>query len=95
MLQYVDVSAAKAKWARAGDVRWSDIEPVRGGGYHWEGLAGVDANIQRLRAAQIEPTLIIQRSPRWAQRVPGRLCSPPKPEYIADFARFTQALAAR
>jgi hypothetical protein len=86
---------AKAKWARAGDVRWSDIEPVRGGGYHWEGLAGVDANIQRLRAAQIEPTLIIQRSPRWAQRVPGRLCSPPKPEYIADFARFTQALAAR
>jgi hypothetical protein len=95
VLQYIDVSSAKAKWARAGDVRWSDIEPVRGGGYHWEAMAGVDANIQRLRAAQIEPTLIIQRSPAWAQRVPGRLCSPPKPEYIADFARFTHALAAR
>jgi hypothetical protein len=95
VLQYVDVSGGKAKWARAGDVRWSDIEPVRGGGYHWESMAGVDANIQRLRAAQIEPTLIIQRSPVWAQRVPGRLCSPPKPEYIADFARFTHALATR
>jgi hypothetical protein len=86
---------AQAKWARAGDVHWSDIEPVRGGGYRWEGMAGVDANIQRLQAAGIEPTLVIVRSPAWAQRVPGRLCSPPKPEYIADFARFTQALAAR
>nr|MDQ2997051.1 hypothetical protein [Chloroflexota bacterium] len=95
VLQYVDVAGAKAKWARAGDVYWSAIEPVRGGGYRWENMAGVETNIQRLRAAGIEPTLVIMRSPAWAQRVPGRLCSPPKPEYIADFARFTRALAAR
>jgi hypothetical protein len=86
---------ARAKWARAGNVFWSDVEPVRGGGYHWESMASVDANIQRLQADGIEPTLVILRSPAWAQRVPGRLCSPPKPEYIADFARFTRALAAR
>ena len=92
-LQYAQ--DARAKWARAGDVVWADIEPVRGGGYHWEALAAVDQNIRRLQAAGIEPTLVIMRSPTWAQRVPGRLCSPPKPEYIADFARFTQALAAR
>lgn len=92
-LQYAQ--EARAKWARAGDVVWADIEPVRGGGYRWEVLAAVEQNIRRLQAAGIEPTLVIMRSPSWAQRVPGRLCSPPKPEYIADFAHFTQALAAR
>src|SRR4051812_41877020 len=64
---------ARAKWARAGDVRWGDIEPVRGGGYHWEVLADVDKNILRLRDAQIEPTLVIYRTPTWAQRVQGRV----------------------
>jgi hypothetical protein len=89
------VTDARAKWARAGDVLWSDIEPVRGGGYHWEAMADVDANIRRLRAAGVEPTLVVQRTPAWAQRTPGRLCSPPKPEYVGDFARFMRALAAR
>lgn len=83
------------RWARAGEVFWSDIEPVRGGGYRWEVLAEIEANIKRLRGLGVEPTLIIQRSPAWAQRVPGRLCSPPKPAYLADFARFARALAAR
>lgn len=92
-LQYA--KDARAKWARAGDVVWAMIEPVRGGGYHWELLAEVEQNIRRLQAAGIEPTLVIGRSPAWAQRVPGRVCSPPKPEYIADFVRFAHAVAAR
>jgi hypothetical protein len=70
-LQYAQ--EANAKWARAGDVVWADIEPVRGGGYRWAVLAEVDQNIRRLQAAGIEPTLVIMRSPAWAQRVPGRL----------------------
>lgn len=89
------VRDAQPRWVRAGDVIWAEIEPVRGGGYHWEALATVDLNVQRLRAAGIEPTLVIQQSPAWAQRVAGRKCSPPKPEAIADFARFARALAAR
>lgn len=89
------VRAAQPRWVRAGDVLWADIEPVRGGGYRWDVLAHIDANVARLRAAGIEPTLVIQRSPAWAQSVPGRLCSPPKPENLDDFARFAQALAAR
>jgi hypothetical protein len=92
-LQYAQ--DARAKWARAGDVIWADIEPVRGGGYRWEVLAQVEQNLRRLQAAGIEPTLVITRSPAWAQRVSGRFCSPPKPEYVADFARFAHALAAR
>lgn len=92
-LQYAQ--KASPKWTRAGDVVWADIEPVRGGGYRWEALAAVDANVQRLRAAGIEPTLIVQQTPSWAQRVPGRRCSPMRPEYIGDFARFLQALVTR
>jgi hypothetical protein len=88
------IRAAQPRWVRAGDVMWSDIEPVRGV-YHWEAMAAVEANIARLRAIGIEPTLVIQRTPAWAQRIPGRLCSPPKPEYLADYERFTRALAAR
>ena len=87
-------AATRPKWARAGDVDWSQIEPVPGE-YHWEVLAGFESNVRRLRAAGIEPIGIIQRSPSWAQSVPGRLCSPPSRDHIADFARFSQALAAR
>ncbi len=89
------VRAAQPRWVRAGDVLWPDVEPVRGGGYHWDALAYIDANVARLRAAGIEPTLVIQRSPAWAQRVPGRLCSPPAPSALGDFERFLTALAAR
>jgi hypothetical protein len=88
------LKATSPKWTRAGDVVWADIEPVRGV-YHWEALAAVEANVRRLRERGIEPTLVVQRSPAWAQRVPGYFCSPPKPEYAGDFAKFMAALAAR
>lgn len=88
------VSGAQPRWSRAGDVLWADVEAVRGT-YRWEMLAGVEANIVRLRKAGIEPTIVVQHSPSWAQRTPGRRCSPPKPEAIGDFARFVAAVAAR
>src|SRR5262249_33483581 len=45
-LQYA--KEARAKWARAGNVFWSDVEPVRGS-YRWEALAELDENIRRLQ----------------------------------------------
>ncbi|KAB8143379.1 hypothetical protein F8S13_10205 [Chloroflexia bacterium SDU3-3] len=83
------------RWARAGDVLWPKVEPVRGAGYDWSSLVYVESNIRRLRAAGIEPTLIIQQSPSWAQQVGGRLCSPPKPEVLDDFANYVYALVKR
>lgn len=88
------VSESRPKWTRAGDVFWSDIEPVRGV-YRWEALVALEANILRLRQAGIEPTLIIQRTPEWAQKLPGRLCGPMKRENIDDFTRFVKALVER
>lgn len=80
---------------RAGDLLWSQIEPTRGGGYQWEHAAALEANIARLRAVGIEPIVVIQWTPEWAQSIPGQLCSPPRPEHVAALARFAGAAAAR
>lgn len=85
---------ANPKWIRAGDLSWADVEAVRGS-YRWDALAVLDSNIRRIRAAGMEPLVVIQRTPSWAQYYPGRLCSPMKPEFVPDFARFARALAAR
>jgi len=85
---------AKPKWTRAGVVSWSDVEPVRGT-YRWEALSYLDNNLQRLYDAGIEPVLVVHRTPSWAQKLPGRICGPMKPEYIGDFAKFMAALVAR
>lgn len=87
-------AATQPRWARAGDVLWSKIEATRGV-YDWSSLAPVESNIRRLRQQGIEPTLVIQQSPSWAQRTGGRFCSPPKAEYLKDLANFAYALAAR
>lgn len=88
------VQMARPKWSRAGDVLWSEVEPVRGE-YRWEALAQLEANVQRLREANIEPVVVVQQSPEWAQSISGRRCSPMKPEHVADFARFMNALVTR
>jgi hypothetical protein len=89
------VVEANPRWSRAGDVLWALVEPVRGGGYRWEAIADVERNVRRLRAMGIEPTLIVQWSPSWAQSIPGKLCSAPRPDAIPDFAAFMRAAAQR
>jgi hypothetical protein len=75
---------------RAGDVNWSDIEAQRGT-YDWSHVAGVEANIRRLRAQGIEPVLIINGSPAWAQSERGYICSPPHERYLDDMETFIKA----
>lgn len=89
------VAEANPRWSRAGDVLWAWVEPVRGAGYQWGALADIESNVRRLRAAGIEPTLVVQWSPSWAQSIPGKLCSPPRPDAVAEFAAFMQAVAQR
>ena len=86
--------ALPATWARAGDLIWATIEPTRGV-YSWEAAAALEANIRRLRAAGIEPIVLVQIAPAWARRLPGRTCSPVAPEAYADLARFATAAATR
>jgi len=86
--------ALPATWARAGDLLWATIEPTRGV-YSWEKAAALEANIRRLRAAGIEPIVVVQIAPEWARRMPGRTCSPVAPEAYPDLARFAMAVATR
>lgn len=93
IMQYVQ--QASPRWSRAGDLLWSQVEPVRGGGYRWDAMARLEWNILRLQSAGIEPMLIVQQSPLWAGQVRGRLCSPPAPQHVDDFLRFLQAAVVR
>lgn len=56
--------ALPATWARAGDLVWDAIEPQRGA-YSWEAAAALEANIRRLRAAGVEPVVLVQIAPVW------------------------------
>lgn len=82
------------RWVRVGDILWSDVEPERGI-YRWEVLATIEERIQQAHRMGLEPMVIIQRTPTWAQQIPGRFCSPPRPEYLDDFANFVEAVARR
>ncbi len=94
LIPYAD--AAQPSFSRAGDLLWGKIEEQRGT-YNWDdpSIQLLEANIRALRAAGIEPMVIIQWTPPWAQSIPDTLCSPPRPEHYADFARFAAAAAAR
>lgn len=85
---------AQPRWVRAADVLWSEIEP-QPGQYRWDLLAAKEQSIRQLRAAGIEPVVIINRTPAWAQLVPGRVCSPPAPQHIPALLRFLELLSAR
>lgn len=87
------VAEANPRWSRAGDILWALVEPVRGGGYRWEAIEDIKKNVRRLRAMGIEPTVVVQWSPSWAQSIPGKPCSRPRPETLPDFAAFVQAAA--
>ncbi|NOK60598.1 MAG: hypothetical protein GFH27_549297n197 [Chloroflexi bacterium AL-W] len=95
-LEYIRAfRGATPRWTRAGDVFWASVEPVRGAGYNWDAIKHIEENVRRLRAEGIEPIVMVRHTPEWAQTIPGRVCSPMKPEYIDDFARFMEALTAR
>ncbi len=88
------IAALPATWARAGDLVWGAIESQRGV-YTWEAAAALEENIRRLRAAGVEPVVVVQIAPVWARRLPERTCSPVAPEAYPDLARFAAAAAAR
>ncbi|HMO56051.1 MAG TPA: hypothetical protein PKC19_01750 [Roseiflexaceae bacterium] len=85
----------RSSWARAGDILWSQFEPFRGAGFRWQAMPAVDANIRRLRAIGVEPILIIQQSPAWAQSLPNSLCSPVDGTVLHEFVRFVEAVVTR
>jgi hypothetical protein len=83
-----------ASFARAGDVLWPTVEATPGH-YSWEALADFEANVRRIRAAGVEPTAVLQRTPLWATAVDGRVCAGPRADAIGAFERFAEQTARR
>ncbi|MBJ6761894.1 carbohydrate binding domain-containing protein [Myxococcaceae bacterium JPH2] len=73
---------------------WSDIEPVRGGGFNW---TGADAQYALAREKGLVAFAFSGMTPLWALPA-GRTAphkSPPDPQYTADFQYFFRELSAR
>lgn len=83
-----------ARWARAGDVDWSLVEAQQGV-LNWSAVSQFEANILRIRAAGLEPTAIVQRTPLWATALSGRVCGQPAPAAIDAYAQFVEAMVRR
>jgi hypothetical protein len=88
------LAETRAAWGRAGDVDWSRVEPEPGQ-RRWDRLASLEANVQRMRAAGLEPMANLQRSPLWAAQIAGRVCSPPRADALDDLELFAEQVARR
>jgi len=85
---------AGAHWVRINALLWSDVEP-QPGERRWEALSDLE---QKLRAAAengLSVILIVRSTPAWAQKVPGWLCGPVRPESLPAFADFIADAVAR
>jgi hypothetical protein len=87
--------AAAPGLSRVGDALWDQVEPVQGGGYHWDALAILDQRIAAARARGIEPAVVIQGAPAWARTYPENTCSPVRPDAFNAYDAFVRALVTR
>jgi len=82
-------------WVRRWDpISWRDVEPTEGI-YRWEVLAGLEDELWRARASNVEPVISIQYTPQWAQKVVPYTCGPIRPDKLEAFARFMEQVVAR
>ncbi len=86
--------ALNPRWAHGATISWTTLEPVQGE-YHWDELAGIEQALTQLRAAGIEPIVLITDSPTWARKYPRWRCSPPADEHVGAFLTMLEQLSAR
>lgn len=90
-----EVLALKARWGRRWrEIAWRDIEPNEGE-YHWEVLAGLEAELKQAAAVGLAPILNIQMTPAWAQKFPPNACGPIRADKLDAFAKFVEELVKR
>ena len=73
-------------------LRWYEIE-LRAGVYTWGNRN--DRAILEISESRNPLLLTIITTPRWARIYPEKRCSPPRPEYLDDFATFVIAAIDR
>ena len=74
-------------WIRVHGLSWAAVEAERGV-YDWSQVAGLENALAELGSRGQNVSLIVQKTPAWAQKVPGYSCGPVKEEALDDFAAF-------
>ena len=83
------------RWARRWEpIAWRAVEPNEGE-YRWEALAGFESELLRAQASGLEPIVVIQFTPEWAQKVVPYTCGPIRADKFGAFAAFMEQLVAR
>ncbi len=85
------------RWVRRNGLRWSDVEPVEDGGYHWSGgdLPILEHEMRAASQNNLNLVLTVRASPRWATAPYQADCAPIHPDKYANFARFLATAVSR
>ena len=86
---------ANLDWARVAGMYWSAVEPVKGDGYKWENVADLSTQLTNAKNAGIQPILVINSTPAWAQLHAGYSCGPMQTQYYDEFGAFLAAVVQR
>ncbi len=86
------LSKAGATWTRYQSLYWGDVEPTPGARL-WDPL--VDNAMLSARKNNLNPILIIWKTPSWAQKIPGFACGPIKLDKMDEFANFMRDVVSR
>lgn len=87
-------ASLQSQWAHGATISWNRFEPSPGK-YQWEELKLIEHSIRQLRAAGIEPIVMVTDTPVWARKYPEWVCSPPDAVHYDAFARTMHTLAKR
>ena len=88
-------SQLHVNYARMNDrISWIELQPNETDPINWSSLANFESELRTLRAANINPIIVVDDYPRWAT-VYATSCGPIWPERYDDFAVFMQALVMR
>lgn len=85
---------AGAYYIRRNGIAWPEVEPEQGQ-RNWGVLSILDYEITQYSLHGWKVILIVKQTPTWAQKMPGSLCGPMKPETIGAFASFMHDLVTR
>jgi hypothetical protein len=92
-----DIVALGTTWVRSGSLLWRDVEPVEGGGYHWDapGVRAIEQEMLNASSHNLKLILIVRGSPAWATSPYKADCAPINPAKYARFAKFMAAAVER
>ena len=85
------------RWVRRNALLWSEIEPVEGAGYRWDGVetALLETEMIVASAGKLQLILVVRSSPNWAVAPYSAECGPVNSSKRVAFARFMAAAVAR